>query len=372
MHADYFIYKRKSKKFGHIFYFKFYLEDGTLSKGKSTSCTNLEDAKAFCDRLMELKKPRNKTDFFTTYADDFFNTGSLWVRDRKLTREITESTRKRHEQKLKYQIMPFFRGYRMDEMTVTAVKKFRLFLIEKGELSRKTINDVLSTLKLILDSALEDGIMEKNPCKTLVPLKSHSRTRNCFTLEEACKILDRKNWVNETAWLFNVVACVTGLRKGEIYRVRPAVIKKGYMDIVDQMYYKKIMPLKTKEPRKVPICPLLQELIGKTDFSVMGCTTMNEGLRRSIKINGMTDYARGKNICFHSWRHFFNTYMLSMDMNPLKVASVMGHSTGVSSMQQRYLNFKVEDYSAIIGQQQILLEKLLGGGLQPVRKQPDA
>ena len=49
--------------------------------------------------------------------------------------------------------------------------------------------------------------------------------------------------------------------------------------------------------------------------------------------------------CFHSLRHFANTYFLSQGIAPIKVACVLGHSTGVSSMQERYTNFTENDFT---------------------------
>ena len=49
--------------------------------------------------------------------------------------------------------------------------------------------------------------------------------------------------------------------------------------------------------------------------------------------------------CFHSLRHFANTFFLSKGIAPIKVACVLGHSSGISSMQERYTNFTEDDFS---------------------------
>ena len=61
-------------------------------------------------------------------------------------------------------------------------------------------------------------------------------------------------------------------------------------------------------------------------------------------IETMPEKRKEHGYCFHSFRHFSNTYFLSQGILPIKVACVLGHSTGVSSMQERYTNFSEKDF----------------------------
>ncbi len=75
-------------------------------------------------------------------------------------------------------------------------------------------------------------------------------------------------------------------------------------------------------------------------------------------VANMTERNEERGYCFHSWRHFYNTYLLSKNISPVKVASVLGHSTGVSSVLERYTNFTEADYKEIYEVQCELVKEL--------------
>ena len=51
-------------------------------------------------------------------------------------------------------------------------------------------------------------------------------------------------------------------------------------------------------------------------------------------------------------------YLLSQNVSPVKVAAVLGHSTGVSSVQERYTNFTEADYVEVYEKQSKLFKEL--------------
>ena len=82
-------------------------------------------------------------------------------------------------------------------------------------------------------------------------------------------------------------------------------------------------------------------------------------LLRKMLIKTMSEKRESHGYCFHSLRHFANTYFLSKGILPIKVASVLGHSTGVSSMQERYTNFNEEDFLEFYAIQKELFHYLI-------------
>ena len=142
-------------------------------------------------------------------------------------------------------------------------------------------------------------------------------------------------------------------------------IKSTYIDLRDQYLRGQLRPLKTKEARKIPICPELYKLFlerieqspdGYVFYNV-GATKASDVLHRVLMKN-MPERNEERGYCFHSWRHFFNTYLLSNNISPIKVAAVLGHSTGVSSVQERYTNFTEADYKEIYEVQSVLFNEL--------------
>ena len=63
-------------------------------------------------------------------------------------------------------------------------------------------------------------------------------------------------------------------------------------------------------------------------------------------------------LTFHSLRHFFNTYLMSNDIQQAKVDFIVGHSAGIGSMSRLYTTWKPEMYSDVLELQEKLLDEL--------------
>jgi integrase len=72
---------------------------------------------------------------------------------------------------------------------------------------------------------------------------------------------------------------------------------------------------------------------------------------------------KSANFLYHSWRHFFNTYLLSENVPLPKIKSVMGHSTGKGSMTENYEHFQPYMFQEVYVAQNKLLDMLLEGNV---------
>lgn len=352
MHGAYFLYARHLKN-GVVYYFKTYSPNGELTTGKSTGCRTKGAARAYCENLLKnglLYKGINQS--FRQYAMHFFDEDSIWMQDRiacgtEDRPAISSSYKKILRGHVKNYLVPFFDDTKMEKITPSEVKKFRIWMLEEKELSQKTVNSAVGTFRIICNTALADGVINLDPLRGIKPLIENKKSKDAFTIEQAVKIF-HSGWNNEDSKIFSLVAALTGMRKSEIFAIRAETLHEDYIDIVDQFHDNELKPIKTKEARKVPICRELHELLKreceshftKYAFVFEDADRANRDLKKvieSCRYNMVT-------LSLHSWRHFANTYYLGKDLNPYKVASTIGHSTGVSSMQERYLNFHVEDY----------------------------
>lgn len=366
MHGYYFLIKRKLKS-GHMYYYKSYNLDGTLSSARSTGCRNKAAAKIYCDTLLKegrINSGSNCT--FGQYANHFFDDNSVWIQDRKAlgTPEhpaISELYIKKLKGELNNYLLPYFADKKFSYITPTEVKRFRLYLLETTTLAYKSINSILSTLRIISDSAMGDNILIASPLRGIKPLMSNSGPRDAFTMKDAKAILNADWKDNETARMFSFVAACTGMRLSEINAIRRENLKPTYIDLKDQLLRGKLSPLKTKESRRIPICEELFEILNdritdKYAFEIgqnIGSKCLSKVLDRI-----MPDKKKEHGYSFHSWRHFYNTYLLSENISPVKVAAVLGHSTGVTSVQEVYINFTEENYTEIYAAQKKLFYEL--------------
>jgi integrase len=95
---------------------------------------------------------------------------------------------------------------------------------------------------------------------------------------------------------------------------------------------KKFRILKNKEARKVPISQRLYDLLlkyleGKEYVFVLSISRINMTLDPMMPPD-VAIQKQERNLCYHSWRHFYNTYLFSENVSAEKVNAVIGHSSG--------------------------------------------
>lgn len=363
MHGYYFLIKRHFKS-GIIYYFKSYYLDETLSSAKSTGCRTKAAAKIYCDTL--LKEGRINTGSnctFAQYASHFFDDNSVWIQDRKFlgTPEhpaISELYIKKLRGELNNYLLPYFGEKKFSCITPTEVKRYRLHLLDTSNLAYKSINSIISTFRIISETAMADNILLFSPLRGIKPLMSNPSLRESFTMEDAKKLLKTDWWWNETARLYSFVAALTGMRLSEIQAIRKENLYPTYIDLRDQFLKGKLSPLKTREARRIPLCDELYTLlhdriVDDYVFYDIKNDVASKILSQLVE-RKMPERKKERGYTFHSWRHFFNTYLLSENVSPVKVAAVLGHSTGISSVQEIYTNFTEENYTEIYAAQKKL------------------
>ncbi len=371
MRGYFFVFKRTLKSGNRIYYYQAYKPDGTLASAKSTGCRRKREAVRFCETLLcegKLWSGSNLT--FGQYATHFFDNDSVWVQDKlslgtKDRPAISELYLEKLQMTTRKYLVPYFGAHKMSAIKPTDMKEFRLKLIREDKLSYKSINDIFMVFKFIVDAAMGDNILLYSPLRGIKPLMKNPSPREAFTMQDAKKVLLECHWKNEAHREFNFVAALTGMRLSEIHALRKENVTETYVDLRDQFLNGKLRPLKTKEARKVPICPeLYQFLKRRLDKSPNGyaffdvAETMASDTLREVLLKNLPDQKKARGYVFHSWRHFTATYLISHNVSAVKTAAVLGHSTGVSSVQERYINFTESDYAEIYEIQSGLFKEL--------------
>ena len=373
-HQDFNVFPRgkakcKALKKKPIYYYQFRRTDGTLTYAKSTGCTSRTEAYQYVQNLITEGKIQCGSDLlFHNYVSSFYDEDSTWVRDKKSLGTdrkpaIGEKQIKKYQGFVKHYFIPYLPNKLISTYTPTDIKEFRLVLLEKTSLCAKSINDVNSCLRIVFTTAMDDGLIARNPFRGIKPLLTEPSTRDAFSLEEVKLIIDYFS-NNELIRLFILTAACTGMRLAEINSLRRDNIRDTYIDLRDQYRGGQLLPLKTREARKIPICNELHNILlhtiphGKEFVFDSLSDNRASNLLREMLINVIPEKRIKHGYCFHSLRHFANTYYLSHGIMPIKVACVMGHSTGVSSMQERYTNFSEKDFDEFYKVQSELFQYL--------------
>ncbi|MDA3938272.1 MAG: site-specific integrase [Spirochaetia bacterium] len=319
------VFPRKMKSGLVVWYYQTYDNNNRRTTARSTGQTSKGAARTYCNKLYKedaLIPNRGENLLFSQYAKDW------WVWD-------------------KCEYVRFRRSRR--------------------ELSRNYIDSGRANLRLniMLNDAIRRGLLDTNPADNVTPLKKNTRERDILTADEVSLIFDyesiAKLWKKKIYYLANLLAAVTGLRVGEILAVRGEVLFEGHI-LVSKQYNRKygLIPTKTRDSRQVPVPPELQKELDMLNrennggylFSVTGGVkpinyqSLTRALRQAMVGIGINEDERTKRyICFHSWRHFFNTTMRTNNISDGKLQKLTGHKS--QAMTEHYTHFKADDFQDV-------------------------
>ena len=177
-------YLKSGKK---VYYYQTYKPDGTLSSGKSTGCRTKSAAIHYCETLLMQGRIWSGTNItFSNYAEHFFDYDSIWVQD-KLASGTPEHPAlsplylKKLQSTVRLHLLPYFDKKKFSTIKPTDIKEFRLYLLREKNLSFKSVNDVISVFKTIVDVALTDDLLIASPLRGIKPLMKNASTRQLIT-----------------------------------------------------------------------------------------------------------------------------------------------------------------------------------------------
>lgn len=226
--------------------------------------------------------------------------------------------------------------------------------LEKAELSQATILHYLAIIRSMMNTArktIVDGvpILEgRNPVDGVsLPILHNDRER-FLTYEEAKRLIGlAKDSGNEDLYDIIILALETGLRRGEIFRLKWGDINffAAYLTVHEDEH--------RKPGGKIPLSSRVLELL-KARFSRVGgensslvfkpkagadCQYLLHGFSELVKESGINDYAmsRRDKIVFHSLRHTFASWLALAGTDIYKIKKLMRHKTLAMTMRYAHL-----------------------------------
>lgn len=354
------LYPRKNK-FGIIWYYRTYDVNGNRTPGTSTGFSSKVKAQKFCEELFasgNLLTAPNSSKPLSIFIHNFFEDNSNFMVNKMAEGTenkpaLANTSIRNYRSFFKNHIYPFFKDVQVQNFNVRKVKEFREHLIKKN-LNRKTINYCMTVLDIIAKELYQNEIIESNPVKLLKKLKIDNEEKvGAFTLEEAKTIIKSADWKRIEDKNITIVCCLTGMRINEVLALHKEQIHPDYIDVkyaIDPAKQNEIKNNKTKEPRIVPIIPqfynFLMDIAQPSGFIF----TMNYQCyyQHFTKFLDKINIDRfQKNYHVHSWRHFYNTYLLSENISETKVNAIIGHTDKEKTMQKIYTNFTVEHFQDV-------------------------
>lgn len=219
--------------------------------------------------------------------------------------------------------------------------------MRKEGLIPSSCNITLSAVTIPLRWAYKKGIIKEDPTLGITRFASKSKERHILTPDVVTKLFNVE-WAHDAYRLANLVASLTGMRCGEVQALRLCDIldgalqvsrswsnidgfkcpKNGKSRIVELPFPSVLEALRTRASNN-PYNNTPQALVfwsENTPNAPISETVLLDALRCAlIKTSMSKDDAR--QYVFHSWRHFFATYMRGRIDDKLLMTQT-GHSTG--------------------------------------------
>jgi integrase len=203
-------------------------------------------------------------------------------------------------------------------------------------LSSSTVNRELGVLKCIVNRAVFNGLLEKNPIQRVRGFKEISRDRT-LTQEEYGTLLSR---CSSRLSAIVQLAYWTGMRRGEILGLRWEQV-----DLKNRVIILEATETKTQEKREIPLTEELIDLlkrIPKTLGSPYVFTHKGQRIKNiktafwnAIRAAGVKDFR------FHDLRHCAVTNLRKAGVSDSVIMSISGHKT--YAMFKRYNRIDRQD-----------------------------
>ena len=258
---------------------------------------------------------------------------------------------------------------RLDSITPTDCEKLLFSWTKKA--SYKSANNWASIYRVILSEAARLKLIEENPWSRVLSLTPSSKRRGMLAMQEARQLMNPATV--DTIWddhhlyyCISLVAALTAMRQGEVLALRREDVFEDHLHVEHSWSIKyELGKTKTKVVGDIPIPGFLFREIErylKWDGYVFSFNSgkrpatggkVTEWLYRAMRNIGIQEHERAeRNLTFHSWRHWFNTYLRSQGVPDSKVKAVTRHKT--QAMTEHYTGFTLEDYREVYAAQEKL------------------
>jgi integrase len=360
------------------------------------------DAEFICKELQRrgllksyvLEKSVQAIDFIT-YLIDFWD----WEK----SPYIKERLRRNHGLHKRYAIemtgtikkywKPFFNGKILGEITRQDIEAFISYLeslsekAEKEQAEKRQIirfpksakrkNTIIQAGTIPLAWAFQKEIIEKDVTAGIVWFSGKTKERQILSPEQA-KNLFRVNWKDERSRLANMLAMVTGMRAGEIQGLRIQDLGQDCLYVRHSWNFQDgLKTTKNNESRivEVPFPGLMRELIelvknnphgqDMDSFVFWAEKSSNKPMEQDIFRRDLKDaliktglsQETAKVYTFHSWRHYFTSYMrpridekLLQSQTGHKTLVMLDHYAGhrIAGDRERLRAAQIETFGALI------------------------
>jgi integrase len=321
---------------------------GPSKKRAEQLCREL-NAKLVLGDLSIFGKVESKIPLFSDY-------GQTWLRQ-YADIECKPSTVAGYRSILDTRLNPLFGELPVNQITRNQVKDFLSDLAKSG-LSRNTLRNTLCTLRVILNQAIEDGLIDRNPAARLGRFTKSEKPKfqaTALTHQESETLLASTREVCPDYFALFLTALRAGLRRGELVALKWGDIQFGSSDRDPNRYIfvqhnyvaRQFTTPKSKKSRRVDLSRQLRGMLlelrdrrmlraftaGKSSIadelvfpSPEGNVLDPDNLVKRYFLPAI-EHAGLRRIRFHDLRHSFGSLLIQGGASLVYVKEQMGHSS---------------------------------------------
>lgn len=268
--------------------------------------------------------------------DDY---SSQWLKERV---NLRPRTRELYESELRLHILPALGTVELSSLTPARVRSWHAELLSAG-VGASTVAKCYRLLRAILGTAVEDGVIVKNPCVIKGAGVERPDERGVATVEQVFAIADA---IAAPFRAMVLAATFTGLRLGELRALtrRHLDLLHGTVDVVAQLQELAsgeivIGPPKSDAGRRTVAIPpaIIPELeahvarwAGSGPDGLVFCGSHGQPLRRATFYKAWRSAIRAvglPQLRFHDLRHTGNTLAAATGASTKELMARMGHAS---------------------------------------------
>lgn len=358
----YSLWKRSLPSGRFVYYVRFRLDDGSWAVAKSSGQRTKTAAEAWAiDYLRSGQIVQRENTKFEQLAQGFFAPDGPYSASRaRRGKQIGRGHAANQQSYIDNYLVPAFGSWKVARIDSDAVEDFTQELLDKG-LSSSSINHILLALKIVLEHAYKKKYIARLP---LIERVAHTQNeRGILSLEEA-KAFFALPWNDPRHYVINLIAATTGMRMGEIRGLQRQSVFSDYLEVRTSWERGHgLKGTKTGRSRFVPLSErastALSDLMEKSPYtepedlvffgrrreSPIDHKLIERALYAAFAQIGIDEQQRReRGLCFHSWRHFFNSLLINGRVPVPKVQTLTGHSS--NRMTEAY--FHADEYTDVI------------------------
>jgi integrase len=253
---------------------------------------------------------------------------------------------------LRRYIIPCLPNIALTEITTQTLEGILFDVQKKGNLSGRTLNQILQAIRIPFSEAERLGLITRNPTKTIKPFSVQTSQKGILTTDEIKQLLSFE-WEDKRCFAAFCLGLTTGLRMGEVRAITKDCVQENML-LINHSYSKVsgLKTTKTNKSRYIPIPtalhkiledviksnPMQNEWLLWSDINSdkpLGERKIEQGFYKAIERIGIIDdpgptpsplSRQGRNISFHSLRHSCNAFLRGV-LPDEKVRMVTGHQS---------------------------------------------